>query len=93
MKGNGQIYILFILIDAYLAWVCVVVLPNRFKVLSNVMNVKRHSFFANMTEHSLAYDIVSGGDGVVAVSWLLACNLSFHFLFKCLVKSRYWYGT
>ena len=62
---------------------CVVVLPNRFQVLSNGMNEKRHSLFANMTEHSLAYDIVSGGDGVVAVSWLLACNLSFHFLFKC----------
>ena len=57
------------------------------------MEKKRHSLFANMTEHSRAYDIVSGGDGVVAVSWLLACNLSFHFLFKCLVKSRYWYGT
>ena len=62
----------------------VVVLPNRFQVLSNGMNEKRHSLFANMTEHSLAYyDIVSDGDGVVAVSCLLACNLSFHFLFKC----------
>ena len=28
---------------------------------------KRHSLFENMTEHSRAYDIVSGGDGVVAV--------------------------
>ena len=34
----------------------------------------------------LAHDIVSGGDGVVAVRWLLSCNLCCHFLFKCVVK-------
>ena len=31
------------------------------------MEKKRHSLFENMTEHSRAYDIVSGGNGVVAV--------------------------
>ena len=37
-------YILFIKIVAYLAWVCVVVLPNRFQVLSNGMNEKGTAF-------------------------------------------------
>ena len=37
----------------------------------------------------LAHDIVSGRDGVVAVRWLLSCNLCCHFLFKCVVNLSY----
>ena len=37
----------------------------------------------------LAHDIVSGGGGVVAVRWLLSCNLCCHFLFKCVVNLSY----
>ena len=37
----------------------------------------------------LAHDIVSGGDGVVAVRWLLSCNLCCNFLFKCVVNLSY----
>ena len=35
IKRKGQICILFTKNVAYLAWVCVVVLPNRFQLLSN----------------------------------------------------------
>ena len=47
----------------------------------------------------LAHDIVSGGgDGVVAVRWLLSCNLCcllpFSIQVRCqLVISAYWHGA